>query len=190
MESKDMDTREELRPYKKQRLGFEGVLIDIIYPNRRNGYLYGLVFGSIYAPNEKIEVDHAVIQMDQLSFKKAGLELFNRYYFTAVVKSYFKLTNILGVMAERENFMLAEINLNKLKEFPVSYIEQPTMFVQNRINSIMMCKGDNPFTKEWLMEQVLRLPNDGSVEEFIDDCSRRNQQSHVGRHDMINILYA
>lgn len=186
----DMDTREVLRPYKKQRLGFEGVLVDILEPNRRNGYAYGLVFASVFAPNEGIELDHVVIQMDRVCFKKADLSLYTRYYFTARIDSYYKTVNIIGVVALQENFMLQHINLNKLREIPESKMDQPTMYVMARINNIMLCKGELRHTEEELVEKVFNTPNDGSVEQFIDECTGSYQQTVVNRRDMEEALYA
>ncbi|MEK4529773.1 hypothetical protein NST38_30685 [Paenibacillus sp. FSL H8-0104] len=61
----NMDTREELRPYRNRKLHFEGVLIDVIQPNSQNklnSLTYGLVFGSVYAPNEKTVLPVSLIQ--------------------------------------------------------------------------------------------------------------------------------
>lgn len=186
----EMDTREVLRPYKKQRLGFEGVLIDILEPNRRNGYTYGLVFASVFAPNEKIELDHAVIQMDIADYKKAKLNLYTRYYFTAGIASYYKATNIMGVIAQQENFMLQNITLHKLREEPESQMTQPTMYVMKRINNIMLCKGDVRHTEGELVETVFHTDNDGSVEQFINECTESYQQANVNRREMEETLYA
>lgn len=185
-----MDTREVLRPYKKQRLGFEGVLIDIIEPNRRNGYTFGLVFASVYAPNEKIELDHSVIKMDLADFKKANLNLYGRYYFTAAIASYYKTAKILGAIALQENFMLENINLNKLREQPETELTQPTKHVMTRIDNIMLCKGELHHTKEDLLTAVMNTPNDGSVERFINDCTSYYQQAFVNGRDIERTLYA
>lgn len=185
-----MDTREVLRPYKKQRLGFEGVLVDIIAPNKRNGHAYGLVFASVYAPNEKIELDHVVIQMDKVSFRKAELNLFARYYFTASVAAYFKPTYIIGAVALQENFMLQDINLNKLRELGESQMHQPTMYVMTRINNILLCKGELRHTEDDLIKTVFNTPNDGSVEKFINECTKSYQQTAVDKHELVEALYA
>lgn len=55
--------REILKPYVGLRLNFEGVLVNINHANKRNGYHCGLVFASIYAKNEILELDHAVIKI-------------------------------------------------------------------------------------------------------------------------------
>ena len=185
-----MDTREVLRPYKKQRLGFEGVLIDIKKPNRRNGYNYGLVFASVYAPNERIELDHVVIEMGIGDFREAGFKRFTRYYFTATIASYYKVADIMGISAERENFMLIDINVNKLREAPISRMKQPTMYVTSRIDSIMLCKGQLYYTEDELISTVFNKPNNGSVERFINHATEIHQQSALNRQDMIKALYA
>lgn len=185
-----MDTREVLRPYKNLRLGFEGVLVDIVAPNRRNGHAYGLVFASVYASNEGVELDHVVIQLDKARFKKVELNLFTRYYFTATITPYFKPTDILGVLALQENFMLQDINLHKLRELNESQIHQPTMYVMKRINNILLCKGELRHTEEDLIQTVFRTPNDGSVEKFINECTKSYQQTKVDRRELEETLYA
>jgi hypothetical protein len=185
-----MDTRAVLRPYKKQRLGFEGVLVDIVAPNKRNGHAYGLVFASVYAPNEKIELDHVVIQMDKVSFRKADLNLFTRYYFTASIAAYYKPTYIMGAVALQENFMLQNINLNKLRELHESQMHQPTMYVISRINNILLCKGELRHTEDDLVKAVFHMPNNGSVEKFINECTKSYQQTHVDRRELEETLYA
>lgn len=185
-----MDTREELRPYKKQRLGFEGVLINITEPNRRNGFTYGLIFASIYAPNEKIELDHAVIMIDKAQYAKINVQLFKRYKFTAQVALYHKTVNVLGVSALQENFMLQRININKIEEIQESALSQPTRFVMTRINNMMMSKAGNlQHTTEQLLEIVENTANDGSVERFITECTQAYQRKKINRSDMIDVLY-
>lgn len=185
-----MDTREVLRPYKKQRLGFEGVLVDIVAPNKRNGHAYGLVFASVYAQNERIELDHVVIEMHKADFKKTELNLFTRYYFTATINSYFKPTYIMGTVALQESFMLQNINLHKLRELDESQIHQPTMYVRKRINNILLCKGELHHTEDDLVKTVVRTPNDGSVEKFINECSKSYQQTKVTKRELEETLYA
>ncbi|WP_078598665.1 hypothetical protein [Evansella clarkii] len=185
-----MDTREVLRPFKRQRLGFEGVLIDIFEPNKRNGFSYGLVFASVYAPNERIELDHVVIQMSVADFKRAQLTLYTRYYFTASIESYYKVTDILGITARRESFMLQNISLHKLRELPESQLAQPTAYVMKRINNIMLCKAGPRHTEEELIDTVCRTANDGSVEQFINEYTESYQQVIVSKRDVEDALYA
>ncbi|MCR6108564.1 hypothetical protein HXA34_19950 [Salipaludibacillus agaradhaerens] len=185
-----MDTREVLRPYKKKRLGFEGVLIDIYEPNRRNSYTYGLIFASVYASNEGIELDHAVIQMSVAEFKKAQMNLYTRYYFTAAIASYYKTVNIMGIIAQRESFMLQNISLHKLREVHTSQLEQPTEYVKKRIETISLCKVGLAHTKEELITMVTNIPNDGSVERFINQYTESYQQVHVNKRDLMETLYA
>lgn len=185
-----MDTREALRPYSKQRLAFEGVLVDVIKPKRRNGYTYGLVFASVYAPHENIELDHAVIQMEMPKFHKSNMSLGKRYHFTAYIGMYLKPARILGAYVHQENFMLQHLNLYKLREKPESQMVQPTMYVLNSINNLMMCRQNTRYTEGGLVARVLDMPNDGSVETFIDDLTGKHQQSKVNVHDINDTLYA
>lgn len=183
-----MDTREELRPYKKQRLSFEGVLVSVIQPNKKNAHTYGLVFGSVYAKNEDIELDHVVIQMSRQDYQVAKLELFNRYRFSAEVGTYYKTAYFSGLPGQRENFMLQNININKLKvlETPEeSFVVQPTRYIKQRIKSIVSHKnGEVLHTYDELIHRVVNTPNDGSCEKFINDYNQLYQYRKVN-HDVI-----
>lgn len=186
-----MDTREVLRAYKKQRLGFEGVLINVIEPNRRNAYTYGLVFASVYAPSQNIELDHVVIKIDRKSYSQANFEEFKRYYFTAEVAMYYKTAYFNGIAAKQENFMLQNINPYKVREIETSELPQPTQYVMTRINNIMHCKTSTiRHTEQELIDIVFETPNDGSVERFIDGYTRTYQHSRVSKFDMIETLYS
>lgn len=188
---KTNDRREILRPYKHKRLGFEGVLIDLIEPNRRNGYTYGLVFASVYSASQNIELDHAVIKMGIAEFNQANLDLFERYYFTAVVKNYYKTGYILGIAAKIECFMLADINPHKIQKLNMSKLQQPTAYVINRIDNVLISKIIAPrHTKEELIEHVLNMPNDGSVERFINEYTQSYQNVEITKYEVINTLYA
>lgn len=183
--------REVLRPYKRKRLGFEGVFIHAIEPNRKNGYTYGLVFGSIYAPNEKIELDHAVIKVSIAEYNQANLELYQRYYFSAEVDSYYKTGYVLGIAAKREHFMLTHINVSKMYKLSTSVMTQPTMYVISRIRNVLSSKNIEPrHTEEELLEIIYRLPNDGSVERFVDTYTKNYQHKKVTTYDIIETLYA
>lgn len=184
-----METRENLRPFKKQRLCFEGVLIDIVTPQKKNKHQYGLVFGSVYAPNENVELDHAVIQISKEQFEKAKLERYTRYMFTAEVAPYFKLTRIMGVSVNQENFMLKDINFNRLKESHFSHMAQPTAYVMRRIQTMVLYKGELKPSKNELLEAVLNTPNEGSVERFINECTESYQRTHVNQKDLEEVLY-
>ncbi|WP_454101533.1 hypothetical protein [Metabacillus sp. SLBN-84] len=164
--------------------------MDIFEPNRRNGYTYGLVFASVYAPNEKIELDHAVIKMAVVDFKKASVNLYTRYYFTAEIASYYRPTKILGIMAEQEKFMLQEIRVHKLREAAESKMLQPTMYVINRIQNILLFKGEPRHTEDELMDIVYSTPNDGSVERFINEYTSSCQRVSINKLDLLETLYA
>lgn len=185
------DTREVLRPYKNKRIGFEGVLIHVIQPNRKNAHTYGLVFASVYAPNEKIELDHAVIKVDKRSYSQTDIELFKRYYFTAEIAMYHKTAYILGIAAKQENFMLTHINMYKVQEVETSSVEQPTLYVMNRINNVMNCKTrEVRHTEEELIKIVFDTPNDGSVEKFIDNYTLTYQNKKLNKHEVVETLYS
>lgn len=186
-----MDKREVLRPYKKQRLGFEGVLVHIMQPNKRNGYTFGLVFASVYAPNEQIEIDHVVIEMDRASFGLTRLELFKRYGFTAKVSAYQKAGPILGILVQQECFMLEKINPKKMVELEESKIPQPTEYIKTRIKNVMLCKHTPvEHTEEELVTMVQNMPNDGRVEEFMNEYTRRYQGKKVDSFDIIQAIYS
>lgn len=189
-----MDTREGLRPYKKQRLGFEGVLVDIIKPSSRNGYTYGLVFGSVYAPNEKIELNHVVIKVNKGAIGemkvKVGIELFKRYSFTARIDSYVKTAKFSNIAAKKEAFMLADIKPHKIKQVELSHMEQPTNYVMDRIRNVLLCKSREVLhTEEELINMVRDIPNDGSVEKFIDEFTSSYQLTKITMHDVVDVIY-
>lgn len=184
------DNREVLRKYKNKRLAFEGVLIQTIKPSKRNGFTYGLVFVSIYAENEKLELDHAVIKMDIVEMQKSGLELNKRYKFTAKIKSYYKSGKLLGVPVNQEHFMLADINTNKVKSIKTSKLKQPTKYTQTRISNIQECKSNRKILSEnEILEKIKNMKNNGDVECFINKYTESFQQIKMTKYDIINILY-
>lgn len=187
-----MEKRSALRPYKKQRLLFEGVLIHVIPPNKKNGYTHGLVFGSLYAPNEDIQLDHAVIEIDKGTFVYNKFELFKRYSFTAKVTSYHKTGPIMGIQVKQECFMLEHINPNRIEKIEESRIAQPTLYIQTRIRNILASKCENVqvrYTEEQLNEIVTTMPNDGQVEEFMSVYTKSHQIAKVDAFDIIKAVY-
>lgn len=185
------DTREVLRPYNKQRLGFEGVLIHILPPNRKNGFMCGLVFASVCAPEKDIELDHVVITVPKREVNQYDIKEGIRYYFTADVAPYFKTTYIMGMSAKQEHFMLCNINPRKMRKKIKSNLAQPTSYVQTRICNILKSKAIPPrHTREELIHMVTTIPNDGSVECFIDRYTETYQHTHVNKADVIEALYA
>lgn len=184
------DKREILRPYRGQRLGFEGVLIDIVKPNPRNKYAYSLVFASLYAPEEKIELDHVVISITKAEFNTIHLELYTRYYFTAEVTKYFKTVHILGTPVKQENFMLDRLNIYKMVERTTSDLNQPTIYTMNRIQNVLLSKVIEPeHNEEELLQIINDIPNDGKVEQFIEEYNKRYQNVALNKLDMIDALY-
>lgn len=188
--AEEIRTRKALAPYKHKRLAFEGVLIHIIEPSKKNKFTYGLVFGSVYAFNENIEIDHAVIKMEQTVFETLNFELYKRYHFTAEIQSYYKTERIIGILAKREYFMLTKINAYKIKPLDYSHLTQPTLYVRNRIQNISVSKTiEPPHTKEELYELIEKLPNDGSIEKFIDNYTKCIQHKKLSSYDIIDALY-
>ncbi|MGC6589066.1 hypothetical protein ACPV3A_29495 [Paenibacillus sp. Dod16] len=183
-----MDTREELRPYRNRKLGLEGVLIDVIQPNVQNKQTYGLVFGSVYAPNERIELDHVVIKVNKYAYEASNVKLFKRYRFTAFVESYWKVKKIEGIEALTECYMLIRPHVIEVMEN--SNLQQPTQFVKSRVESFMKYKTSCiHHTEAELFEMISHLKNNGDVEEFIGTYARRYQHKKVTQHDIINTIY-
>lgn len=187
-----MDKRSALQPYKKQRLLFEGVLVHAIEPNKKNGYTYGLVFASVYAPNEDIELDHVVIQMDKGSFKLNRFTLFKRYEFTAKVTTYWKPGPIMGVLVQQECCMLEQINVNKIHMIEESQLTQPTLYIRNRVRNILASKCEDVqvrYTETQLFDILTTTPNDGSVEEFMNVYTKSHQIAKVDAFDIQKVVY-
>lgn len=185
-----MGQREELQPYKHRRLGFEGVYVEHIKPSKRNGETYGLVFASVYAKNENIELDHVVIKIDRHEFIKAKMEKYKRYSFSAKIGTYYKTAYILGIPAKRENFMLTDLNLKKLSVRDESDLKQPTRYVNTRITSILTNNATRKnHTRSELNDVILTIPNDGKVEGFMAEFTRAYQNKALNLHDIIDALY-
>lgn len=187
-----MEKRSALRPYKKQRLFFEGVLIHIILPNKKNGYTHELVFGSLYAPNEQVELDHAVIAIDNGTFQLNKFELFKRYTFTAKVAIYRKTGPIMGIPVQQECCMLEQINPNKIHMVETSHLTQPTLYIQTRIRNILSSKSETAqmrYSKDELLDIVTTRPNDGSVEQFMSVYTKSHQVAKIDAFDIIKVVY-
>lgn len=186
----DRDSKREiLAPYLDERLCFEGVLISTITPNISNGHTYGLVFASIYAPHQDIELDHVVIQMDVGGYKRAGLNLYSRYQFTAKVDVYYKTGLIQGMTAKRRHYMLIDMNIAKIKRIHTSKMKQPTCYVANRINNISKFSNKTNLTKKKLFDKIMNMPNDGAVECFIDKNIKASRVKRMARYEIVNALY-
>lgn len=187
-----MEKRSALRPYKKQRLSFEGVLLHVIPPNKKNSYTHGLVFGSLYAPNEDIELDHAVIEVDNGTFVLNKFELFNRYTFTAKVALYRKTGPIMGIPVQQECFMLEQINPNKIQLVEESRLVQPTLYIETRMRNILASKSQVAqvrYTEEELLDIVTTMPNDGSVEQFMSVYTKSHQVVKIDSGEIIKAVY-
>lgn len=188
----DQDRRGVLRPFKNQRLAFEGVLIHIIMPNKKNGYTHGLVFASLYAQAQDVEIDHAVIKINaaEYAIMRNKLELYKRYKFTAKIEDYYKVGHIMGIPAKQKHYMLVNINAYKMDvlEEP-SGLMQPTLYTRTRIRNLMAYKGHQKYNEKQLLSDISLMPNDGSVERYLNNCTRDYQKSAVNYLDILDILY-
>lgn len=185
-----IDTRDALKPYKGQRLGFEGVLIQVNPPNKKNSYSYGLVFASLFCPDRQIELDHVVIKTNITAYENVEMELFSRYYFTAEVGSYQKTINLLGIPAQQENFMLHKINMQKITPVETSQLTQPSQYIQTRVNNVVNSKTKKiPHSEAELYAIIDEQPNDGSKEQFIEEYSQAFQSKRLNALDVVNALY-
>lgn len=185
-----MEQRNVLSPYLNQRLGFEGVPIGFIEPNRKNKYTYGVIFASVTHVNgdRKIELDHTVIKMTVEQYDKLKLELYQRYKFTAVIQTYNKTERVMGIPAIRKHYMLADINTRKVEPLSETAVIQPSIYVETRINSIV--ENENClYTKDELIDIIKRIPNDGSVEHFVNNYTSTFQKVEYNADDIKSILY-
>lgn len=190
-----METREGLRPYKKKRLAFEGVLVAINKPTKRNGGMHELVFASVYAPHENVELDHVVIAANSKVIKEIKPVMYKRYHFTARVESYFKPVKIMNALVNREDFMLTDINTKKVRLQETSNLSQPTQFAKERIHTLVFQQSNVApealwYTAEELISVVRSMPNDGSVEKFISEATRSYQKVKFSKYKVIESLYA
>lgn len=188
--SSNIDTRQELEPFKGQRLRFEGVLIDIVPPTRKTMNQCSLVFASLYEKNLKIELDHVVLQAPPTQVEYYELELYQRYYFTAEVGSYTKTVKLMGVNAQKLHFMLKNINMRKIRICEESHIPQPSLYIRRRVdNALNNPYRTSPFTKEELLDHIEGLNNDGSKEAFVETYTQALKTKHITRHEINKIIY-
>lgn len=175
-----------LSPYLNQRLRFEGVYTHRNKPSKHTKFRHGFLFTSIYAKNEDIQLDHVVIEVLQKEYfdKLETLELNKRYSFSAEIKSYYKPVMVLGILVQREHFMLSNINYNTLKEQPQSNMVQPTYYVSSRVQQIIannfIDHGYNNNMKK-LISDIHALNNDGDVEKLINKLVRKTEKKNPNR---------
>lgn len=198
--------RPELEPYVGQRLFVQGVLIDIQKPSKKTRNHYTLVFGSLYFPNEDIEIDHAVITVTkkflrQCELNEQPIETFRPYGFTVAITKYThnKWNKELQVITTAENYAIGDINVHRLEQldelplFPekrcTSSGRQPlSLFLLNRINTI----AENPASeikKGELIHILYLLPNNGAREAYMDMYSYKIRQTKYTKTDIKNTLY-
>lgn len=185
MNPDDFDKRREiLKPHVGRRLSFEGVLINIQGANKRSKHHCGLVFASIYAKNENIELDHAVIKIHPQKIKHLNLERYRRYTFTAEIYVYHKAEELLGVLTQRRYYTLTDINLKKLQPTNITHLTQPTKYVQSRL--ARLCRYDDKVFPE---KNILSLINDGTIEKTVDQKLAKTQRERITKTSMISALY-
>lgn len=162
------DNREILRRYKNQRLAFEGVLIAVRQPiNPREEYR--LIFGSVAAIHEPVELDHVVIHTPHNPYQPPRtLGVGKRFRFKATVASYKKVQDLLYQPAQVENFELTCVDLKRIEHADASHLAQPTQFVKNRAESIAL-RDACPFSADELIDMALTYPNDGAIEYYFEE---------------------
>lgn len=162
------DNREILRRYKNQRLAFEGVLIAVRQPiNPREEYR--LIFGSVAAIHEPVELDHVVIHTPYNPYQQPNtLGVGKRFRFKATVCSYKKVQEMLYQPAQVENFELTQVDIKRVEHANISTIAQPTLFVRNRAASIAL-RPECPHTADDLIAMALTYPNDGAIEYYFEE---------------------
>ena len=175
--------REILKPYVGLRLNFEGVLVNINHANKRNGYHCGLVFASIYAKNEILELDHAVIKIHPKKLKCLNLRCYTRYTFTAEIGTYHKVEKVLSIPTEVKYYTINNINTNKIAIMQTSNLTQPTKYVKTRLGHI--AKHDNQSNTN-----ILALRNDGSIEKHVDQYLESFRKHKITKNDIITALYS
>lgn len=188
-DTKNLDTRREvLKPFLNKRLRFEGVLIDVIEPSIKTNNQYGLVFASLYAKNEKIELDHAVIKIRPKKFKKANFEKYSRYTFTAGIDHYHKLEFILDIPTQRRHYMLTDINIYKMSIITTSDLEQPTAYVHTRASYIDYQEKQNK-KHHPIEEHIKHLKNDGSIEKSINIHLEKYKKQKINEKNTTKNFY-
>lgn len=172
--------RYALAPYVKKRLKFEGVLIKMINRKIKQKSVYDLTFVSVYAINEKIELDHVVIRITSHQMNKMTLMLYKRYTFTAKVNAYTKQGNVYGRPAQIRQYSLIEIDKTQITS--TSHINHQTQHVQKQIEKIKRQYNNAEFE-----HAIKNIKNDGSIEKLIDEYF--SKQKKVTRTDIHQKLY-
>lgn len=172
------DNREILRTYKGKRLVFEGVLIAIYRPSAVREQ-YQLVFASVAALHQHIELDHIVVHTDKSPYNLSKtIGVGKRYRFAGDVTPYKKVQQLLHQPAQTENYMLTNINLGRLETQATSTLMQPTEFVRNRVRSVAAHPAC-PYDKDELTAIALTYPNDGAIESYFEEWRRLTKPENV-----------
>lgn len=184
-----MDTRHHLQPYYKQRLRFEGVLIQIIPPNKQNRHNYNLIFASVYNKHHDIEIDHVVISAKSNVFRYTDFTPFVRYSFTATIDKYYKPRRYKRMNVQTEAYQLNDINPNNIEEDVTSDLPRDlSQYVAHAIKDL----AHNPSIKEsyeTLNHHFLSLPNDGSREKEVNQMKQTIRRRRFAKEDIIDIIY-
>lgn len=181
-----MSKREELAPYNNERLYVEGVLIDITKPNKKNHHKAGLVFGSVYLPNEDIELDHIVIAVPETFTRNKEIELFNKYGFTAEVGSYYKKKNILGTLASVKAYHLQDINSRRFETIEPVVKSDLSRYLKNRLSSLHRRGVPVDMTE---LNYALREKKEGERELYLKKIMMTLNKKDVTHADIMNAIY-
>lgn len=165
------DNREILRAHKGKRLVFEGVLIAVYKPSHLRDQ-FQLVFASVAALHEHVEIDHIVVHTDKNPYHVSrNLGVGKRFRFAANVAPYKKVQHLLEQPAQTENYMLVDINFHRVETQATSTLMQPTEFVRNRAKTVAahdLC----PYDQDELTAIALTYPNDGAIESYFEEWRR------------------
>lgn len=181
-----MSRREELSQFVNERLYVTGVLIDINKANKKNKYRTGLVFGSVYLPNEDIEIDHIVIAVPESFVVKNSLKLYDKYGFTAKVGTYNKQRYILNTPVSTKSHHLTEINQNRFEKLKPNKPEDVSRHIKNRLSSFH--KNDVPINMS-AINTVLRNLKEGERERYLNNISMTTRRKNVSHADILESIY-
>lgn len=184
-------SRECLIPHRNNRLRFEGVLISVTKPSEKTGHMYNLTFASVNAIHHRdVEIDHVIIEMRPAVYDiiRNKCPLFKRIQFTAKVVAYQSIGRILDQPAQTQEMGLADMNPHRIEAHTSSVKTQPTLFTRNRIDVLASGEANKELRSE-LYARAIREPNDGTVEQFLEEMNREKRERTVKHTDVINVVY-
>lgn len=174
--------REILKPYVGTRHLCQGILIDLIEPNKRNRHKRSGVFASIYLPKLDIELDHSVIILPGKLKDIEDLELFKKYEFTIEVNTYTTTKIINNIKALGTKYQLTNISTTKFKQIDPMKPDDLSVYLNNRLIRFKYTE------RESLKKHILTLP-EGQREAFIEKLTGRKQRRTLNKHNIIKELY-